>query len=85
MLRYAEGSLLPGWPSDEFSDAPRVRDVYLVLERDAAVVARAQQLLEHPTPSLRADDRNYLAQLAAVATANPDFVGISRPINASIR
>jgi hypothetical protein len=47
--------------------------VYLGLERDAAVVARAQQLLEHPTPSLRADDRNYLAQLAAVATANPDF------------
>jgi hypothetical protein len=29
-----------------------VRDVYLGLERDAAVVARAQQLLEHPTPSL---------------------------------
>jgi hypothetical protein len=53
--------------------AIRVRDVYLGLQRDAAVVARAQQLLEHPTPPLRADDRNYLAQLAAVATANPDF------------
>jgi hypothetical protein len=65
--------------------AIRVRDVYLGLERDAAVVARAQQLLEHPTPSLRADDRNYLAQLAAVATPTQIFVRIFRPINASIR
>jgi hypothetical protein len=53
--------------------AIRVRDVYLGLERDAAVVARAKQLLEHRTPSLHADDRSYLAQLVAVATANPDF------------
>lgn len=53
--------------------AIRVRDVYLELERDAAVVARAKQLLEHPTQSLHADDRSYLAQLAAVATANSDF------------
>jgi len=53
--------------------AIRVRDVYVGLERDAAVLARAQQLLTHPTPSLRAEDRGYLAQLAAVGTANSDL------------
>jgi hypothetical protein len=53
--------------------AIRVRDVYLSLERDAAVLARAHQLLTQLDPSLRADDRSYLAQLAAVGTANPDL------------
>ena len=61
---YLEGVIPP---------AIRVRDVYLGLERDAAVVARAKHLLEHRTPSVHADDRSYLAQLVAVATADPDF------------
>ena len=55
--------------------AIRLRDVYLVLERDAAVLARAGRLLADPAASLRADDKSYLAQLAAVGTANADWCG----------
>jgi hypothetical protein len=50
-----------------------LRDVYLRLERDAAGLARAQRLLTDSTTSLRADDKSYLAQLAAVGIANPDL------------
>jgi hypothetical protein len=53
--------------------AIRLRDVYLGLERDATVLARAQRLLTDPAASLRADDKSYLAQLAAVGTVNPDL------------
>lgn len=53
--------------------AIRIRDVYLGLERDPSVIARAEQLLMRPVPSLHADDRLYLAHLAAVATADPKW------------
>lgn len=55
--------------------AIQVRDVYLRLERDTTVLARAQQLLTDPAAMLRADDKSYLAQLAAVGTANSDLCG----------
>jgi hypothetical protein len=53
--------------------AVRARDVYLGLERSAAALTRAQQLLEHPSPALPPDDRSYLAQLAALGTADPNW------------
>jgi hypothetical protein len=53
--------------------AIRLLDVYLRLERDVTVLARAQRLLTDAAASLRADDKSYLAQLAAVGTANPDL------------
>ena len=52
--------------------AIQVRDVYVRLERDAEVLARAQRLLTDPAASLRADDKSYLTQLVAVGTANAD-------------
>lgn len=53
--------------------AIRIQDVYSVLERDPAVVARVGKLLGRPTPSLSAEDRGYLSNMAAMSTGNADF------------
>ncbi len=58
--------------------AIRGQDVYRALERDAGALARAQRLLADPVASLHADDKSYLAQLAAVGTANPDLCAYIR-------
>ena len=50
-------------------------DVYRQLERDPAVLARAQRLLAHPDASLDAVDLRYLAHLAAIGAGDPAWCG----------
>ena len=74
LIRTFEGM---GYDIDKMSisgvlpPAIRLRDVYLSLPRDPAVVAQAKRLLTSPDDPLTADDRRYLAQFSAVATEDP--------------
>lgn len=51
--------------------AIRLRDVYISLPRDPAVITQTKRLLTRPDNVLTADDRRYLSQLSAVATEDP--------------
>lgn len=55
--------------------AIRWQDVYRRLEKDPTAVARAQQLVAQPDGSLPAQDRSYLAHLAAIGTGDPKWCG----------
>jgi hypothetical protein len=65
----------------EIGAGPAVRwqDVYRRLESDSAALARAQQLLARPDPVLAAEDRSYLAHLAAIGTADPRWCAAIPP------
>lgn len=51
--------------------AIRLRDVYVGLPHDPAVIAQAQRQLTSADYALTADDRRYLSQLSAVARQDP--------------
>ncbi len=53
----------------------RTDSVYWGLQKNAAALAAAQQLVARGDPALQSDDRSFLAQLAAVGTGNPDWCG----------
>jgi hypothetical protein len=64
---YLEGVIEP---------AIKIEDVYRGLEQNPAAVGRAQQLLTAaPDPALVGDDTSYLADLAAIGTADPTWCG----------
>jgi hypothetical protein len=66
------------------------RDVYVALAKNAAVLARARDLLTHAA-ALRSDDLSYIAQLAAVGTPDANLCAVIpagetlRPIEAPFR
>jgi hypothetical protein len=70
--------------------AIQVGDVYLGLAKNAAVLARARDLVTHPA-TLRVEDLSYIAQLAAVSTADANLCAfipagqMLRPIEAPFR
>jgi hypothetical protein len=63
---YVEGAVQP---------AIRTRDVYLGLEHDPAAITRAERLATRPDPRLQTDDAAYLADLAAIGSADPAWCG----------
>jgi hypothetical protein len=64
---YLEGVIEP---------AIRPEDVYRGLEQNPAAIGRAQQqLTADPSPALAGDDASYVADLAAVGTADPKWCG----------
>ncbi len=62
-----------------FPPAIRTDDVYRGLQKNAAALGAAQQLVARGDGVLQADDRSFLAQLAAVATGNPNWCGYIPP------
>lgn len=53
--------------------AIRIRDVYWRLQQQPATLTRARQLVLQPSPSLQPGDGSFLADLVAVATADPKW------------
>lgn len=64
--------------------AIRIRDVYWSLQQQPATIARAQQLVLQPDPPLQPGDRSYLADLAALASADPKWCA-SIPADESVQ
>jgi hypothetical protein len=64
---YLEGVIEP---------AVKTEDVYRSLEQNPAAIGRAQhQLTAAPSPALVGDDVSYLADFAAIGTADPKWCG----------
>jgi hypothetical protein len=68
---YLEGVIEP---------AIKIEDVYRGLEENAAAIGRAQhQLTLTPSPAMVDDDANYLADLAAISSADPKWCAYIPP------
>jgi hypothetical protein len=68
---YLEGVIEP---------AIKVEDVYRGLEQNPAAIGRAQQQLTVvPSPAMVGDDASYLADLAAIGTADPKWCAYIPP------
>jgi hypothetical protein len=61
---YLEGVIEP---------AVKIEDVYRGLEHNLAAIGRAQQLAASPNAATVGDDASYLADLAAIGTADPKW------------